>query len=237
VLFGLPNEKTGLTAEQCAPRCACEGADFEATTYTADDIASLRAWTLLEPPSRLSADPYASPPADVDDDAVCAVVREPGVERAYRLRDFPSERAARDAGAVPTHYGVCGLCSGLADLAVYLERPDLTDPVRACGLAFPSGPAEEHIACLRELGFTEPCAQIWFYNTVHTRQACLAPCLRTLDDPYHLPDGGLNECILCDEVQSGPVFKAIAGRTRRNSGIASALCRPCSEVRPLVHRY
>jgi hypothetical protein len=36
---------------------------------------------------------------------------------------------------------------------------------------------------------------------------------------------------------SGPVFKAVAGRTRRNTGIASALCRPCSEVRPLLHDY
>jgi len=55
--------------------------------------------------------------------------------------------------------------------------------------------------------------------------------------PYHLPDGRLNDCLLCDEVQSGPVFKAVAGRTRRNSGLPNALCRPCSEVRPLVHAY
>ena len=87
------------------------------------------------------------------------------------------------------------------------------------------------------LGFTEPCAQIWYFNTLHTRERCLAPCVAALDEPYHLPDGSLNECILCDEVQSGPVFKAVAGRTRRNSGVASALCRPCREVRPIVHRY
>ena len=37
--------------------------------------------------------------------------------------------------------------------------------------------------------------------------------------------------------QSGPVFKAVSGRTRRNSGLPNALCRPCSEVRPLVHAY
>jgi hypothetical protein len=39
------------------------------------------------------------------------------------------------------------------------------------------------------------------------------------------------------EVQSGPVFKAVAGRTRRNSGLPNALCRPCSEVTPLEHSY
>jgi len=36
---------------------------------------------------------------------------------------------------------------------------------------------------------------------------------------------------------SGPVFKAVAGRTRRNSGLASALCRPCESVYPLEHVY
>jgi hypothetical protein len=44
-------------------------------------------------------------------------------------------------------------------------------------------------------------------------------------------------CLLCGETQSGPVFKAVAGRTRRNSGLPKALCRPCSEVRPLVRAY
>jgi hypothetical protein len=41
----------------------------------------------------------------------------------------------------------------------------------------------------------------------------------------------------CDEDRSGAVFKAIAGRTRRNSGLPSAICRPCSTVTPLVHVY
>jgi hypothetical protein len=102
---------------------------------------------------------------------------------------------------------------------------------------YPSGPPADHIQCLRDLGFTEACAQIWYYNTVHTREACLGPCLLALEATYHLPDGTLNECLRCDEVQSGPVFKAVAGRTRRNTGVPSAMCRPCTEVEQLVHRY
>ena len=58
-----------------------------------------------------------------------------------------------------------------------------------------------------------------------------------LNDPYNLPDGSLNACLQCDEEQSGPVFKAVAGRSRRNTGLASSMCRPCSEVRPLDHHY
>lgn len=234
-LFGRPGPNTGLTAEQCAPRCACDGTMFEVADPAAAEIAALRTWELLDPPALLVDDPYAGPPPGLpDDNAVCAVVRGPGPMQ-YRLADFSSAEAATAAGAVPTHFGQCGLCSSLADLAVYMETPDLTEPVRACGLQ--GLPMDAHVACLRAIGFTEPCAQIWFYNTRHTKEQCLEPCILALGQPYHLPDGTLNACLLCDEVQSGDVFKAIAGRTRRNTGVASSMCRPCSEVRILDHVY
>jgi hypothetical protein len=234
--FGVPNERTGLGADTCGPSCACEGDTWDAPVYSADDVAALRAWVLLDPPARLDGDPYAAPPAPGADGEYCAVVRD-AAPTSYRLQTFASRADAEAAGAVPTHAGACGLCSTLEDLALYIEKPDLTEPVRACGLMYPSGPAEDHIACLRVLGFTEPCAQIWYYNTVHTREACLGPCLLALEAPYNNPDGTLNECLKCDEVESGAVFKAVAGRTRRNTGVPSAMCRPCSEVERLVHRY
>jgi hypothetical protein len=117
---------------------------------------------------------------------------------------------------------------------------DLTAPVRACGFrgAADGGTAfDADVACLEELGFDPPCAQAWAYDTAHTRSTCLDTCLATMMDPYNLPDGALNPCIACDEEESGPVFKAVAGRTRRNSGLPNAICRACSEVRPLVHAY
>jgi hypothetical protein len=236
-LFGVPNANTGLTADQCGPTCACDGLDWEAPVYTADDVAALRAWTLDDPPALLTDDPYARTPPPTPTDGFCAVVRDPDTAGHYRLKTFADRAAAEATGAVPTHAGPCGLCSTLTDLAVYIETPDLTAPVRACGIKYPSGPAADHLQCLRDIGFTEGCAQIWYYNTVHTREACLTPCFVTINDPYHLPDGTLNACLQCDEVQSGPTFKAIAGRTRRNTGVPSAMCRPCTEVEPLVHRY
>ena len=168
---------------------------------------------------------------------MCAVVVEDAAAHRYHLADFATEDAARAAGAVPTHFGGCGVCSTLTDLAVYMANPDLTQPVRQCGLDHLNDPPADHIQCLLDLGFTYPCAQIWYFNTIHTKDACAAPCFLALSQTYHEPDGTLNECLRCDEVESGPVFKAVAGRTRRNTGLASALCRPCSEVRPLVHAY
>jgi hypothetical protein len=110
--------------------------------------------------------------------------------------------------------------------------------VRECGLKNLSGDApEETLACLEDLGFTPACAQIWAFNTENTREACLGPCIANLNRPYNLPDGSLNACLQCDEDASGPVFKAFAGRTRRNSGLASAICRPCDTVFRVTHDY
>jgi hypothetical protein len=153
----------------------------------------------------------------------------------YRLRDFASAAGALDAGGQVTHFGVCGRCSTLADLAVYASVPDLTEPVRACGLANLDGDVPALTSCIAAIGFTEACASIWAYNTLHTRDACLSECLEALDAPYNQADGSLNPCLQCDEDESGAVFAAIAGRTRRNTGLASSMCRPCAEVRPLEH--
>jgi hypothetical protein len=238
VLFGRPNAKTGLTEQQCQPRCACNADPFEAPEYTEADAAALLQWTLLEPFAELTSDPYTMPaPAPGPVGEVCAVVPTASGSREYRLRSYDNAELALAEGALVTHGGACGLCSTLADLAVYMRELDLTTPVRDCGIKNLSGPLETHVQCLQDLGFTKSCAQIWYYNTVHTRAECELPCFSTLGKPYQLEDGSLNECLQCDEEKSGPIFKAIAGRTRRNTGIASALCRPCSEVQPLVHRY
>ena len=238
VLFGRPNDKTGLTQDQCKPECACQAEPFVAPEYTEVDIAALASWTLLETPKPLAADPYDSPaPPPGSPDEVCAVLAEPAGSHSYRLVTYESKDAANAAGAITTHYGACGLCSPLVNLGVYMRYTDLTTPVRDCGIKNLQGPMDAHVQCLQDLGFDLPCAQIWYFNTVHTRKVCELPCFSTLGKPYQLEDGSLNECLQCDEDLSGPIFKAVAGRTRRNTGIASALCRPCSEVKPLLHAY
>lgn len=232
MLFGAPSANTGLGDDACRPACGC---GFEPPAYTADDVAAWRARTLQDPPVVLPGDPYADPALVPDGAGVCAVI---GLDAgAYRLETFPDREAAIAAGASPTHDGACGSCSSLQDLATYVAEPDLTGPVRECGLQGAFSGEEAHLACLEALGFTPACARIWRYNTLNTQASCLESCLALLDAPYHEPDGALNDCIQCDEDLSGPVFKAVAGRTRRNSGLPSALCRPCDTVWPVVHAY
>ena len=242
LLFGTPIEATGLGANQCGPTCSCSGVTFAPPTYDEAFIQALvDDWRLAAPFAAITVDPYTQPvPPEADPASVCAVVPtgDPAARpRTYELAHFPSLEASTAAGAFPTQYGACGVCSTLDNLAVYMRDIDLGTPVRACGVSTRDQGHEANVACLMGLGFDRPCAQIWAYNTANTRSKCLTPCFANFNAPYNLPDGELNECLACDETESGPVFKAIAGRTRRNSGLPNAICRPCSEVRPLIHDY
>ncbi|MCU0280341.1 MAG: hypothetical protein MUE66_00595 [Acidimicrobiia bacterium] len=237
VLFGLPGPSTGLDESRCRPERIAPGLEpFAPPQYSAEEIAALRSRTLLDPPPLLPGDPYEDPslvPADTS--GVCAVLAEPSVAGGYRLDTFPDRAAAEAAGGVMTHSGACGACSSLQDLAVYLANPDLGEPVRQCALLSLAQGDQAALDCIEGLGFTAACAQIWAFNSYHTRAECLGVCLAALGSPYHLPDGTLNPCLACDEEQSGPVFKAVAGRIRRNSGVPVAICRPPEEVEAVLH--
>ncbi len=231
--FGQPTAKTGLDTTLCSPQCDCGGASF---SFVPPSPATLAAWSATKFPAMATptTDPYTADVPPTVAPGVCGVRKEPG--GGHTLESAADADTLAKSGATLTHQGRCGLCSTLADLAVYARETDLTQPVRACGLEHFDDLAG-NVACLRKIGFTAPCAWIWAYNTRNTRVRCLDVCLKALSAPYHLADGSLNPCLQCDEDKSGPVFKAVAGRTRRNSGLASALCRPCAQVHRIAHAY
>lgn len=242
VLFGIPGDRTGLSAEECRMVCECKG--YEPRDFSPAEIAALREWILLEPPVPLTSNPYDSPEPEVST-GVCAVVVVNASEKQYRLQGFSSVAEAEGAGAIVTHHGPCGQCSSLQDLAVYLETRDLGTPVRACGFLNIAAPFSDLEDCIRDLGFSDACANIWAYNARNTQAECFEPCIESILSelllgvpiPYNNPDGSLSPCIACDEAISGPIFKAYAGRTRRNSGVASGICRTCEGVVPVAHDY
>ena len=101
---------------------------------------------------------------------------------------------------------------------------------------------------MEDLGFSERCAETWTYNAQHTRRHCLGACIahyglwNVLTDDIGAPHteerGNLNPCLACDEETSGPGFQYAAGRTRRSSGLTSAITRPAAEIYPVDHtRY
>jgi len=143
-------------------------------------------------------------------------------KNTYALKNYSSRRVAVRDGAIVTHMGKCGACSTLKDLKVYKKNRNLTDPVQNCAIkGFFSKKWE--MKCLKKLGFTTPCAQIWFYDSKNARQRCLIPCI--IYHKYKKSNISLNPCLECDERKGGPIFKKIAGRTRRNSGLKSAIKR------------
>lgn len=230
--FGRPIAATGLSTDVCKPVCDCKG--FYSKVFDTAHLASLRTWHLSEPFAELTQNPYGKP-LPIKPSGVCAVVIDTLSTKAYHLENFPDAESAEKAGAYVTHYDACGVCSSLQDLAVYAGNLDVGADVKACGLQNLFNPFNKLVECIEELGFTRPCAQIWAYNAKNTQQYCLEECLR--NDPYNLPNGTLSPCLACDENYSGPVFKAVAGRTRRNTGIASSICRFCQEVQPVEHKY
>lgn len=232
LLFGRPTSATGLSEKKCKPECACK--DFSSKLFTPDELAVLKLWTISEPFEEVVENPYKFP-AEVKEPAVCAVVVESVEEKKYHLENFVDANAAAAAGAIVTHQDACGVCSTLQDFAVYAENLDIGADVKKCGLENFSKPFEELVACIQELGFTLPCAQIWAYNTRNTQAKCLEECIK--NEKYNQQSGALSPCLQCDEIKSGPVFKAVAGRTRRNTGIANSICRPCNEVQPIQHDY
>jgi hypothetical protein len=198
-------------------------------------LAALRSKIPVEP-VELKADPYLTGQGnETPAGAVCGVQFEPD-QIHYRLATFANALAARTAGAAITHFGACGTCSTLQDLAVYLENPDLTAPVRSCAISWS---ASASLRCIESLGFSTACAQTWLDDAQNTRRQCLSVCMLSWieGEPATRSDGRLNNCLQCDEDRSGPVFKATAGRTRRNSGIHSSIPRPDDEIAPVVHDY
>ena len=181
-------------------------------------------------------DPYSTwagrTPPRPPPDAVCGVRFEADSVH-YRLETFGSPTEADRAGFRVTHTGGCGACSTLQDLAVYLERPDLTAPVRRCGMQ------PGTLSCIEALGFSHACAKIWDFNVQNTKRECFGVCMRSWmsSEPSTKLDRKLNECLQCDEDRSGPVFQVVAGRTRRNSGICSSIPRPDEQVAHVVHDY
>lgn len=231
-MFGLPAELTGLDTSVCKPYCLCK--NFWSKDFTTEQLTSLRAWQLSQPFAELIGNPYETIVPDTGS-MVCAMIVEDLTNKIYRLESFSDETAAVQAGGILTHHDACGLCSTLTDFAVYAEDRDVGTAVRNCLLNNFLAPFDTVVACLQTIGFTKPCAQIWAYNGRHTQANCLNVCLA--DTLYHQLDGSLSACLQCDEDISGPIFKAVAGRTRRNTGLASSICRPCEEVQPVAHDY
>lgn len=210
-------------------------------------IPTLRGFELTNSPS-LTCDPYTDEscaPPSREEDGVCVVEITPPSSPSntcpdgytYTLKTYEETvEEAQNAGRYVTHSNPCGVCSTLQDLAAYVEQgAQLRSSAQRCGM---EGFLGKHTGtkCFMELGFTEACASMWYYNTLNTRRKCRWKCWAFYlfnKDPNTGPQCELASCLECDETESGPLFDIFAGRTRRNSGLLSNIVRTCSEMQVL----
>lgn len=147
------------------------GSGHGGRTYTAAEIAKLRGKTCTNMNEVQAAIGFSDPSSDpypklwydtvIEQQKDCYVVYPSASERnSYELKTLSSQEAsALGVGrAIRTHFNGCGVCSTLEDLSVYLEKRDLTSPVRACAMRLLKS---RTIKCLRKMGFTDLCSSIW----------------------------------------------------------------------------
>lgn len=231
-MYGIPVHNTGLSKENC--NTLCKDSSIISKNFSSKEYDALINYKNSIDIELLTENPYKVE-INKSTTGVCAVVIEDREAKIYHLETFESVEAAENARAIVTHVDACGACSTLQDLAVYAENLDLGASVRKLALKNFSKPFDSLQVALESLGFTKPCAQIWAFNTRNTQKKCFAVCIT--NNRYNKKNGDLSKCLQCDETKSGPVFKAIAGRTRRNTGIVNAICRFCDEVKEVKHNY
>lgn len=208
---------------------------FLTPIYDPETIESFRIKTCLNP-IKITEDPYNNNYNISNSKGICALKYVDNNRNSYHISTFIDETTAESKGYYVTHDTPCGACSPTTDLAVYMDTPDLTNPARQCGVVGIIN-STLGIQCLKNIGFTDNCALIWWYNTVNSRIKCAKPCLIHWNSPPNQDDGSLNPCLQCDEDESGVIFKIHAGRTRRNSGLLSNIERPINELYPIIHNY
>jgi hypothetical protein len=169
----------------------------------------------LSEPFPIISNPYLNPSQEYLDKVnenmknkirVCALKYHDSAKKNYSLSNFATREDAENAGWIVTHQGTCGKCSTSKDLFVYLTT-DLTRPVRACGVKHFASQSKLR-QCIKSLGFTDACTEVWLWNTLNTKKVCGLVCVASLllQRPYVI-NGELNKCLQCDEDKSGPIFK------------------------------
>lgn len=184
---------------------------------------------------------YYLKPREEREAEVCGIKFVDNDQKKYRMQTFASREMAESEGYLVTHQFHCGACSSLYDLGIYLEKRNMVENGRKCAKKLI---AKRSKSChIKRIGLSEVCAEAWAYNAIATRKNCMRTCIKEyglinmllnrFPDVYVNEDGSLKPCILCDELKSGGGYRYSSGRTRRSSGIKSAIDRGEEEIFPI----
>ena len=157
---------------------------------------------------------------------------------------FANKTLAEEAGYVVAHCGECGKCSNPSDIEIYVEtRTTVAASSKKCSKQAIFGKEEDLTDCLeKEIGFSRPCTTCWVEDMRNTAKHCMWTCLSSMligiSSSNNVADAKdyywLNQCVFCDEKQSGPDFVTCSGVARRRLGIQSEFERNPLEQCPNV---
>lgn len=246
----------------CCGDCYCINGNEECPTkvpnmnISTDTIAMFQSMTPTNP-YNLTCNPFyaeyscgTTPPqnfTDLGDTAVCGIFYDLGTLDAnqcptqYSLESFPDEASAEANGATLTHYGACGVCSTTQDLASYIEQTDLMTLGVECSREYRSKGFEAGVLCFQQkAGLSRACAEMWVYTSGQTRDYCRRSCFsfRVRDRPSNgpAPQCVLDECLICEKLNTLPLFDKVAARTPRRSGLLGKIARPCENILFVDHQ-
>jgi len=146
------------------------------------------------------------------------------------------------------HCGKCSSCSTIHDLEVlYKTRSNITTLMTQCSTSWvlsqyvPGGaqPLKELKQCLigKGIDFSDDgsawedpankptCMDTWTDNILNDAKLCTKFCLTKFIKTKNTGNFAKDQCLQCDEFQSGPAFIKGAGANRRSSGIVSDIDR------------
>ena len=172
-------------------------------------------------------------------------------DSVYRLESWTEQEAVAHnstfGSVFMTHSGGCGVCSDLENLAAYIITPDMTKPLKTCGLlSFEAG-----FACAqKQTGLQDRCQSLWWWNVMQDKKkmrkgGCLGVCLAHLaadsNDPGDFPLIWGDQCLCGNTVNGGPacspLLHTVGSEYKLNACLACDECRAGPVFQKIAARF
>jgi len=181
---------------------------------------------------------------DEGEETVCAYVYDAESTtcegRKYRIQNFPSTEDAMMSNAAILHEGACGVCSSAQDFGARIKTYGTleTDSIKCATTYTFSRDFPKLISCYEDLGFSEPCSELWAHFAATNGVKCALDCFpdatgvtKLNEDP---PGCEPSKCLAC-QTEFRADFDRIAGIEFPKAGITERIAAKCTDFYRAIH--